>query len=223
MTQTTVDRANAQQSVPNDGRVAGSELTTRVVSGGSLAEAVAGLGAVVLCILGFNDLAPERLGAIAVIAIGGGFLVRGAAVAARASAVMARSHSEEQLASGVSAELLAGVAGVALGVLAFLDVERAVLLPAALIAFGAALMMGAAMTRQLDTALGGLSSTASPVLQSDLGAEVLIGLGAIALGIIALVSTPFNVTLVLAGLTAVGAGMTLEAIPGLVRVFGVGR
>jgi hypothetical protein len=115
------------------------------------------------------------------------------------------------------------VAGVALGVLAFLDVERAVLLPAALIAFGAALMMGAAMTRQLDNALGGLHAAARPVLQSDLGAEVLIGLGAIALGVIALVSTPFNITLVLAGITAVGAGMTLEAIPGLVRVFGVGR
>jgi hypothetical protein len=83
-----------------------------------MAEAVAGLGAVVLAILGFNDLAPERLASVAVIAIGGGLLLRGAAVTARATRVMARSGREE-LAGGLSAELLAGLAGIALGVLAF--------------------------------------------------------------------------------------------------------
>jgi hypothetical protein len=98
-----------------------------------------------------------------------------------------------------------------------------VLLPAALIAFGAALMMGAAMTRELDSALGGIGEVASPALAADLGAEVLIGVAAIVLGILALVSTPFDVTLILAGVAAVGAGMALEAMPGLVRIFGVGR
>lgn len=223
MTHTTVDRPMTQRRLAEDGSGPWEQLTPRVIGGGSFAEAIAGIGAVVLAILGFNDVAPERLASIAVIAIGGGFLVRGAAVAVRATAVMARSGREGQTASGLSAELLAGIAGVALGVLGFLGVERAVLLPAALIAFGAALMMGAAMTRELDSALGGMGTAARPVLDADLGAEVLIGIGAVVLGILALASTPFDITLILAGVTAVGAGMALEALPGLVRIFGVGR
>jgi hypothetical protein len=223
MTHTTIDRPPVREPSRENGHSQSSEpiATTRVISGGSFVEAIAGLGAVVLAVLGLAGVVPEQLAAIAVIAIGGGFLLRGAAVAARMTALMDRSGHQEQVASGLSAELLAGVAGVALGVLSLVGVEIAVLLPVALIAFGAAMMVGAAMTRELDTKLGGVANMAA--LDTDLGAEVLVGLGAVVLGIIALASTPFNITLILAGVAAVGAGMTLEALPGLVRLFGVGR
>jgi hypothetical protein len=223
MTQTAIKQPDVQQPVRNNGYSPPAKATTRVVSGGSLAEAVAGVGAVVLAILGFTGVVPVQLAAIAVIAIGGGFLLRGVTVTARAAAVMARNGREGPVGAGLGAELLAGVAGVALGVLALLGIQQAVLLPAALIVFGVALMPGAVMTRQLDSALGGLSEVSVPVLDTDLGAEVLVGLGAITLGIIALGLTPFNITLVLAALVAVGAGMTFEALPGLIRFVGVDR
>lgn len=223
MTQTAIKQPDVQQPMHKNGHSSPAQVTRRVVSGGSMAEAVAGIGAVVLAILGFTGVAPVTLAAIAVIAIGGGFLVRGVAVTARAAAVMARGGREELVGAGLSAELLAGVAGVALGVLALLSIQQAVLLPAALIVFGVALLVGSLMTRQLDSALGGLSEVSVPALDTDLGGEVLVGLGAIALGVIALGLTPFDITLVLAGLVAVGVGMTFEALPGLIRVVGVRR
>ena len=199
------------------------DVTVKAVGGGSMAEAAAGIGAVVLTIFGLSDVAPERFGAIAAIVIGGGLLVRGAAVASRARSIAASDTQRNQLASGLGVEVMAGIAGIALGILAFLSIERAVLIPAALIAFGAALIMGAAVTQQVDTTIGGMSLRSAPALEADTGAEVFVGLGAVVLGILAIIGGSQNTTLYLVGLLGVGAAMLLEAAPGLLRLAGIGR
>ena len=202
-----------------------SGTTVKVLAGGSTAEALAGIGAGALAILGLVDVAPQDMASIATIAIGGGLLVRGSAVAARTKALMGRvgTGDEATISSGIGVEVAAGIAAIALGVLSFLSVNAAVLLPSALIAAGAAMMLGAAATRQIDEVTGGLSNRSGAALDADVGAEVLVGIGAVVLGIIALVGGAFNVNIVLVGLLAVGAAMLLESVPGLVRLAGVGR
>lgn len=204
-----------------DATTAGRESTVKALGGGSMAEAVAGLGAGVLAIIGLVGTAPERLGAIAAIVIGAGLLARGAAVAARTSSLANGNAERNEVASGLSVEVMAGIAGIALGILAFLSIERAVLIPIALMAFGAALMLGAAVTRQVDNAAGGLSDHSSAAIDADLGAEVLTGLGAGVLGILAIVGGGQDTALYLVGLLAVGAAMLLEAAPGLLRLGGI--
>ncbi|MDQ6839417.1 MAG: hypothetical protein M3137_14110 [Actinomycetota bacterium] len=201
-----------------------TSTTVKVVAGGSATEAVAGAGAVVLTILGLLAVAPVRLAAVAAIAIGGGLLVRGAAVAARATALRASANADgRELVGGLGVEMMAGVGGVALGVLALLSVQPTVLLPAAVIGFGVALMLGAAVTQQVQAAIGGSQSGfASAAFAADMGGEVLIGLGAVVLGILAIIGITV-MTLSLVGLLAVGAGMMLESSPGLARALGLGR
>jgi hypothetical protein len=173
------------------------ELTMRVLGGGVSLEAIAGVGALVLAILSLLDVAARELAAVAVIAAGAGFLIRGTAMVSRVRAILDRDHPEEtSVVSGLSIELLAGAAGIALGVLAFLDVEPEILLASAVIAFGAALVLGAPMTKAVDQAIGGLARVTSAAVDAELGFVAIIGAGAVTRGILALIGVAEPMTLI---------------------------
>jgi hypothetical protein len=116
------------------------EKSAEVVAGGSMGEAVAGIAAVVLAIVGLAGLYPVYLTAIASIVLGVALLLQGGAVAARFSQLLAEAAgtrlTNRELGGGMSAEFLAGAAGVVLGILALLRVFPEVLLPVAAIVFG---------------------------------------------------------------------------------------
>lgn len=193
------------------------ERAARVVSGGSITEAVAGAGAVVLAILGLADILPGYMAAIATIAIGVALLAEGSAVAARWSRLMeevsgSRARTRAESSGGVGAEIFGGIAGIVLGVLSLLGVLPMVLIPIALLVFGGSLLIGSSTAADL-SAIGVAeelgdrrAQLAREATMAATGAHVLVGVAAIVLGIIALVGmSPLSVSLV--GLLALGAAI----------------
>src|SRR5919108_4582456 len=126
-----------------DKTMASHESMARTVATGAGAEAVAGGAAVVLAILGLAGLLPMVLASIAVIAAGAAFLFQGAAVTARHRRLtLEAGGGEAGIETGMSAEIIGGLAGIALGILALLGVEMMALLAVSAIVFGGTLLFG---------------------------------------------------------------------------------
>jgi len=193
-----------------------------VTVGGSTAESLAGLGAVVLAILGLIGLLPFMMAAIATIAIGAGLLLRGVAISARFHELR-RGLYEEGAApvnvsrGGLTIEMLGGIACIALGILALLGLNSGLLLSIAAIVFGGSLLLGAnvgsrlgeleAWQQELDPRAIEVEREAG---RGSAGAQVLVGIGAIVLGILALVATTPELSLILIANIAVGGTLLLS-------------
>jgi hypothetical protein len=61
------------------------ETSAEVLGGGSLVEAICGIGAMVLAIVAFAGILPNYLSIIAAIVVGGGLLLEGGAIGMRFS------------------------------------------------------------------------------------------------------------------------------------------
>jgi hypothetical protein len=159
----------------------GHEDTSKTIAaGGSTVEAVLGVAALILAILGLAGIEAGYMLTIGVIAIGAALLSEGAAIAARLNGDGSVAET------GMNAEFVAGLAGIVLGVLALLGIQVIPLTAAAVLGFGGALLLGA----------GAGSEAASTVRHDGLshrgttgtaGAKILVGLAVIVLGILALV------------------------------------
>lgn len=193
------------------------EKALNIATGGAGVETLAGVGAVILAILGLAHVLPLLLAAIATIVAGAALLFGGGAVAGGVQYFHMHSASESKFAEsggGLTAEFIGGAAGVVLGILALIDVVPAVLLPAAAIAFGGALLIGTGATSRLSYSpaiTGGVEQTraetaARKAAASTAGAEVLIGMASIALGILALVGFAW-ITLTLVALLCMGVSL----------------
>lgn len=187
---------------------------------GSMAEGVAGVGAIVITILGLSKVFPEILLAVATIAIGSALMFEGGALAARFSSLMhgaAESEDIGRLGIGVTSEMLAGVIGMVAGVLALLGIYPLVLIPAAVIVFGGTLLVASSVSSRLNTLW--LEATeerqmirdvASSAISAGAGVQVLIGIGAITLGILSLTGiNPMILSLVALGFADLLSGTTL--------------
>lgn len=194
------------------------ERTARMVMGGSTVESLGGIGAMVLAILALVGVLPFYLAAIATIAAGAGLLVQGGAVAARYSELRFETAAREpaqlaELVGGVSTETLGGVAGIALGVLALVGVVPLTLVSVAVLVFGGTLLMGAGLTARLNNVIlrswSGSEehhALAREAVRGAAATQVLMGIGAITLGILALVGFD-PMTLSQIGLIGVGASI----------------
>ena len=200
-----------------------------VESSGAAVEAIGGLGVIVLSILGLIGLAPDYLGPIAGIVFGVSVLIQGTAIAAEHESLFSRvagtMFRQIELGSGMTAEIMAGGAAIVLGVLALLQISTDVLLPALVISGGAAIMLTAGAVRRLndlkleaaesdDSAQRVMRATTSGAAAS----QVLAGIAAVVLGIIALASTSSAaattsvtwMTLSLVGLIVLGASIMMS-------------
>jgi hypothetical protein len=185
-------------------------------------EAVAGVAAVVLAIVGLAGVFPVYLAAIPTIVIGAGLLFEGGALAAGFEDVLKESGEPEHgmsMAEGTSVEFQGGVAGVVLGILALIHIVPMVLMAVAAIAFGATLVMGSAATARIRRlAFMGhrvhhmVRRVASESVSAAAGGQTLVGLAAIVLGILGLVNfaIPLSLTLTLVALLCVGASVLLS-------------
>lgn len=207
--------------------------SVEILRTGSMAEGAAGLGAVVLAILGLAGILPFLLLPISTIAIGAALLFEGGAIAARFSNLltgMSRSGAQTtELGGGMTAEFLGGAAGVALGILGLLGVLPAVLIPVAAIVFGGSLIFGSAVTTRLNSleiaSSGGhelAQAAAREAVAAAAGVQVLVGLGGIALGIIALIGVAPDV-LSLVAMLSIGASVLLSGTAISRRMVGVFR
>jgi hypothetical protein len=189
----------------------------------SVVEGVGGIGAVVLSIIALTGTLSLELAAIAAIAVGIALVAEGGTIASRFWRMRAVEAESADLGAGMSAELLGGMAGAVLGLLAVLHIAPAVLVPVAAIVFGAAVLLGNGTTSWLSV------STLEPMvarenramaretLRAAAGAQILVGIAAVALGIIATVGTN-PVVLSAVAFLALGGSLALggTAIGGVV-------
>ena len=126
------------------------------LASGSIMEAVVAIGAIVLSIIGLAGMLSNVMAAIATIIIGGALLVEGGAIGSDYGRLISESREESggfdavELGGGLTAEFLGGIAGIVLGILALFGTAPTVLMPAAVIVFGAALLLGSAAAAELN-------------------------------------------------------------------------
>jgi hypothetical protein len=189
-------------------------------AGTAAIESIGGIAAVVLTILGLAHVSPMFLVAIATIAVGAALLADGATLVADYARLLT-ARGEQMLALGGSAtwsiELLTGAAGIVLGILALLGVQSIELVAISAIAFGGGLILTSNLRSEIAVLRAGMVSPdervrrlASEGAASSSVAEVLTGLAAIVLGILALAGVSSATSLVLIALLAIGAFLVLS-------------
>jgi hypothetical protein len=193
--------------------------TEAAVGAGSMAEALGGAGAVVLGILGLVHIVPRTMASIATIVVGCALVFEAASIASRHSHLRVLAAGEggagASIGGGISAEMAGGLAGIVLGALGVAGFATRFVVPAAVIVFGVALLVGATQTARLERFhLSRIPATiSSRAVQAGLGAasgaSVLVGLGALVLGILALLQIS-TIVLSLIALLAVGVVVLLD-------------
>jgi hypothetical protein len=192
---------------------------------GGMADALGGVATIVLAICGLAGIAPALLAAVATIVFGAALLIQGAALLSDYAQTFPRGAGNASFSqfggSGLAAVFLVGAAGIALGVLAILGIQSAVLTLSASIAFGGALVLSSAgiwhlyvirdaITRNLgQTRLEGRDILASEMASSSAGVQALGGLAAIVLAVIALAGSVNDLTLNLVALLTLGSTLVL--------------
>lgn len=200
--------------------------STETAAFGGMLDAAGGIATVALAIIALAGLVPEVLMAVATIVFGAALIAQAGALLSEYSGLsfpstaIATSAAQDSLSGGgVGVMFMVGVAGIVLGILALLGFAPIVLCASALIAFGGALLLGSGSVRnahQLQAALrraGGITQPATEALTGEMaagsaGAQMLAGIAAIVLGIVAL-SSGISLTLTLVGLLVVGASNIL--------------
>jgi hypothetical protein len=190
------------------------------LSTGATGEAVGGAVAVALTILGLSNVAPLVTASVAAVVIGGTLLVTGVAVGARIDRLAPLQNRERvELASGMSAEFVAGISGIALGILALWGVYPVVLLATTPIVFGGGLVSGSAALSRMNRMTEPRAPSESPqrsavrsaryAVRAAAMAQALVGLIATVLGILALVGQK-PLTFSLVALLIIGAALLLS-------------
>jgi hypothetical protein len=185
------------------------------------AEAAGAAGAIALAIIGLIGALPVAMMAIGTIVLGAAILLDSGAIRARYRNLLNEVSAAEgrdvgaEIDQGSSAGSLAGMAGIALGILALLGVHPVLLCAVALIVLGAALIFASAAKSRfglLSTARYGFADTTRRVIDESVGISVggesFAAIAAVILGVLALLGIR-PMTLVLVGILALGAGLLL--------------
>jgi hypothetical protein len=191
---------------------------------GSVMEGIGGCCVMILAVLGFIGLAPTLLASIAIIVAGCALLIGGESLATRITGIFGGNHysfSQDIVGSGMGMESLAGILAAALGVLGLLGIYPVLVLGAAVIILGTALLPASLATAKLTGlpigSFFGPDQThsqehgrykARDMLHAASNSEALIGVGAIVLGILSL-SGFAPMPLIMIALFAIGVSIML--------------
>lgn len=179
---------------------------------GLFTEGAAGIAAIVLSIIALAGISSSALASIAAIVIGVGLMVQGFNTAAE-NLRLPMVGGVAEFGGEVMADCLAGGAGIVLGVLALIGLSPAYLLAAALIVFGGSLLLSGALSMRSRVSAtgpaGGVHLVTAPNSAATGGAELLLGVAAIVLGILALVHAAGSAVLLLVGFMTVGAALLI--------------
>jgi hypothetical protein len=201
--------------------------------------ALAAAGATVVAILGLLGAVPGIMLPVGTIVLGAALLFHAAAVGMRYQRLLHEAAAHEaaltarpvhfEVRAGTSAESLAGAAGIALGVLSLLGVVPTLLCSVALVVFGAGLLLSGAENsrmRSLGIDHQGVSEATGRLIDAaasfSLGSDALVALGAITLGILALLGFAPQ-TLVFVGTLCMGFVLLLSSSSLGARAMGVHR
>lgn len=177
---------------------------TELIAGGSAAEAVVGFAGIILAIIGLAGIEPLYMVSIATICVGAALAFEGGALAAQHGHMVAESMTgahwnNRSLSTGMSAEFMGGVATIVLGILSLIGIAPAVLCAVAAIVVGGALVLGSSATHYMNSfgafslPHGMMRELAREAVNCAAGAQVLCGIAAVVLGIIALAGTETRV------------------------------
>jgi hypothetical protein len=132
--------------------VASSAIPLEAAAYGGFVDALGGIVTMVLAIIGLSGVKPEPLVSIATIVFGAALLIQGGAMLSEFAQIEAPMEAGVATGgTGISALFLVGAAGIVLGVLALLGVFAPILTAAAVIAFGAALLISSSAVWRLLT------------------------------------------------------------------------
>lgn len=189
---------------------------------GGLIDAVGGIAAGVLAILGLNGFDPEGMAGIATIVLGAAFLIQAGAILSEYAHVLYQSTGSSTASplaggDGLTAMFMVGAGGIVLGVLALLGIASAALIAIAVIAYGSALVLSSGSVRQLYmlrgeallSARSGRELLAAQMVSGSAGIQLLSGLAAVVLGILAVAGHGTRV-LTLAALLALGVTVLMS-------------
>jgi hypothetical protein len=158
------------------------------------------------------------MAAIATIGLGVMLLFEGASVVFRSYELLAEAGATENLdaseiSRAVTAELLAGVAGLVLGILALVGKVPLTLTAVAVITYGGMLVLTSGESIWLNWLAVGDNEVVRHLVRSLRGAaadaQLLVGLAGVVLGILGLIGIK-AMTLVLVALLAIGASALLR-------------
>jgi hypothetical protein len=197
---------------------------------GSATEAIAGAGAIVLGILGLLGILSLPLAAIGMIAVGAGLIAAGGTIAGRYEALLLSPEPtpvRREVAGGMGMEAIAGAGAVVLGILALLGRNPITLLAASAITIGAGLLMAGGSMARLESRLRWevarrSSGKMEDVVYASSGSELIVGVGAIILGILALTGID-PLTLALVAVLSIGASLLMSGSSMASRLFGMFR
>ncbi len=196
------------------------ERTAELIGGGSAIEALGGIAAIALTILGLAGLFPPYMLAIAALAIGVSFLFQGGAIAARYSDLLREMNAVRrdtpELTTGIGVEMFGGCAGIVLGILAVLNVATMTLLPVAAMVFSVTLRFSSGCMARLnavtvnghDNWSDSTRRLAREAVNTAAGVQALAGIAGGVLGLLALLGIyPLDLTLI--AMLTLAAAMTI--------------
>lgn len=191
----------------------------KAITRGTAIEGIVGLGAAVLAILGLAGVYTFALLPVATVVLGVAMIVEARVVIRRFSSVMlelGETRGFRTTAGGMSIEALAGIAGVTLGLLAMMGMNPGMLCAIAVIIYGAAVLFTLGTIAMINSIIASGSSKnaivrgmAAAVYNTSSDVRVLVGMGTLTLGILAVVGI-YPQTLALTGILSVGGSLFLE-------------
>jgi hypothetical protein len=170
----------------------------KIVRGGSLAGGIAGGAATILAVVGLANILPQLMIPLATIVLGAAFLFEGGAIAARFSDLLTETskgrHEVPQLGAGLTVEVVGGIVGSILAILALLKVSPLVLMPIAAVVYGVTLIFGSGVASRLESLLlartgehEAIGKVAHEAVEVSAGVQMFLGVSAVTLGILSLV------------------------------------
>lgn len=153
------------------------DTAVKRMEGGLLGEAIGSIAVIALAIIGLAGVWSINIAAIATIILAAAILIEGG--------VFAGTEMLVRRGELANTELLAGVAGVVLGILALLGVASGTLVSVAVLVFGGCMLF-------------------SRLAEGAYGSRMLVGIAAVVLGILAVVGVS-QAPLVLVALLCLGA------------------
>ena len=190
----------------------GRETTLKRVASGLRMEAIGAIATIVLSTVGLAGLLSATLAAIATSVMGAAILLEGGAM--DSAEFTSRTGVEKRaLSRGMSAEFLGGPAGIILGMLAVLGVAPLTLLSVAVTVYGASFLLAPLAMAQANCLSGfrhtQAAAAAGQVAPFSFSSQVVVGLAAVVLGILAIIGLS-ALTLTLVGLLSLGVGALLS-------------
>lgn len=204
----------------------------RTETAGSVVEGAAGIAVVILAIIGLARGDTGYFTSIGVIVLGAAMLIFGATIASEYGKLLAVTNDgtigAADIGTGMTVEILAGGSAIILGILGLIGLSPGDLLPAAVITVAVALIFSASNFQRLNalksqaSGMGEIAlSVSRAAMMGAMATQVLTGLAAAILGILAL-STTNTALLTQVGMLVLGVSLAFSgtALTGrMVRLF----